>query len=124
MWLWILIVVGALVLLCGGGAIIGGIFIFKAATEPVDTTNEWIDAAKAGNVSEAEDLTCDGESAEEFIDYIEFYTGGSITSHNMNSVNTTNDTSTVDGTISGPDGTYPFSFGLVDEDGWKVCSVS
>jgi fumarate hydratase class II len=122
-WVWILVAVLGLVVLCGGGAIIGGVFIFKAATAPVDTTNEWIDDVRAGNTSAAQSDTCAGESASEFADYIEFYTG-SITSHNMNNVDVTNNIATVSGTISGSEGTFPFSFGLVDDDGWKVCSVT
>ncbi len=116
---------GKLLLGCGGILLVGALgigacsfFLFRAATEPIDNTNDFLAAVRDGDVSRAQELVADGCDADAAINAVSSV--GQVDRYQIGSYNNSNGAETVSGTIT-IDG-IPRSIEVAIRDD-KVCRV-
>jgi hypothetical protein len=129
----ILIIVGAVLVLCCAGAVVGGVYLFhgvsKATAPPRAATDEFVTDLENGDMTAAYGMLCSGtRSAFTSSTFATGVTGQpKIVSHQMGGVNVVNSgghsTAVVEADLTlGSGFVDQHSFPLVKEDGrWKVC---
>ena len=122
LWLWITIAIVVPLFLCGLG--VGGCAIFaaKSLTPPIDATNSFYKAAKAGD--DLDPYTCkrflDQDSSFNDI----FDSEPKIDSYNFSSVDITDNEAKVQGTVTREGKEFEATIDLEKDDGkFKVCYV-
>lgn len=116
-WPWIL---GGIVLLFF--VLIGGctLFVFNLARGPIDGANEWIAVLDEGDFAGAQSTMCRSSATEPASLVADF--GAGIDDYNLNSVNSTNGSTSVDGTVTIGGRARGITLFMANQDGnWRVC---
>ena len=118
LWLWLLLGLGAFVLLIGGCVAV----LFNAVKGPIDKSNEFLALVDEGDYQGAFALT-DPSCVTGGPETIQSFFGGvDITDYSLTSTSVENNTGSASGTITynGSD-TRTIEFSLTNTDGWRIC---
>ena len=121
----ILGIVGGVVLLGIVAAIVLVTGVFKSASDPKDTVNDFVTAANSNDCDGMIALVTQRYKDDNYFDTCEGYEASeeSNISYEIEGVSISGDTATVTGALTDValDVTYDFDFGLVKDDGkWKI----